>query len=189
LEPKVRKFTEANHPFLTMAWSILGINITGLNLMILVSAVGLMFLLHIFIKYTKLGKAMRATADDMETASIVGINVDKVITATFVIGSALAAIGGIFWGSKYLFDPYMGILPGVKAFTAVVVGASIIGILNEVPRFLYLDPEIYGPANLLIFSVLIIVVVLFRPKGIMGEIDIKDILKRLRYGDVKTDKR
>ncbi|MGE5599058.1 MAG: branched-chain amino acid ABC transporter permease, partial [Bacteroidota bacterium] len=92
-----------------------------------VAAVLLMVGLYVFVQYTKIGKAMRAVSHDKEAASLMGINVNSTISATFAIGSALAAAAGVLFGSFYPFDPLLGFMPGLKAFIAAVLGG--IGII------------------------------------------------------------
>jgi len=93
------------------------------DLVILVTTAIVMFALTILIKFTRIGKAMRATAQDRTMAVLVGINVDRVISATFIIGSALAAIGGLLVAAHIgQINFYIGFLAGIKAFTAAVLG-------------------------------------------------------------------
>lgn len=114
---------------ITMAPIKLGpLTITGNMAITLGVSIVLMVALDQFVKKTKLGKAMRATSEDSEAASLMGINVNKTISITFAIGSALAAIAGILWASNYpQIKPTMGSLPGIKAFIAAVIGG--IGII------------------------------------------------------------
>lgn len=180
--PAQRAYTDPANPQLTSqlqvlrtSYPIFGAYVTTLDIIILVTAFALMFLLHLFIKYTRMGKAMRATADDFDAASVVGINVDRVITVTFVIGSMLAAVGGILWGLQFLFEPYMGILPGIKAFTAAVVGGigNIYGAMAG-GLLMGLSEKMGGMListryeSAIVFIVLIIFL-LFKPTGLFGK--------------------
>ena len=98
------------------------------QVVILVSAIILMAVLTYIVQYTKIGKAMRAVSFDTEAARLMGINIDRVISATFALGSALAAAGGVLVGIYYnSIDPLMGMVPGIKAFVAAVLGG--IGII------------------------------------------------------------
>ncbi|MBT7856739.1 MAG: branched-chain amino acid ABC transporter permease, partial [Nitrospinaceae bacterium] len=100
-----------------------GAYISGLQIFILLTALGIMAALQLFIQKTKLGRAMRATAQDRTMASLVGVDVNRVIAATFAIGSALAAIAGVMVGMYYgLVNHYSGFITGMKAFTAAVLG-------------------------------------------------------------------
>ncbi|MGV8075215.1 MAG: branched-chain amino acid ABC transporter permease [Syntrophobacteraceae bacterium] len=127
---------------------------------------------------TKVGKAMRAASKDFETTRLMGINLDRIISITFMLGSALAAAGGIMWAMKYpQVNPFMGVFPGFKAFIAAVlggigniVGAVIGGFLLGLAEILIvaLAPQLAQYKDALAFVVLILVL-LFRPTGIMGE--------------------
>ena len=98
------------------------------DIVMLVTAIALMILLHFTVQYTKIGKAMRASSFDMEAALLMGVNVNTTISATFAIGSALAAAAGVLYGIYFnSIDPLMGIIPGLKAFVAAVLGG--IGII------------------------------------------------------------
>lgn len=127
---------------------------------------------------TKVGKAMRAASKDFETTRLMGINLDRVIAVTFLLGSMLAAAGGIMWAMKYpQVNPFMGIIPGIKAFVAAVlggigniVGAVIGGFLLGLAEVLIvaLVPGLAQYRDAFAFIILILVL-LFRPTGIMGE--------------------
>ena len=136
----------------------------------------LTFTLTAFIRTTRLGKAMRATAEDPDTARLMGINVDQIIALTFIIGSALAGVGGVLAG-MYLgqINFFMGFIAGLKAFTAAVLGGigNIAGAV--LGAFLLGILETFGAAYLggewqdvFAFGVLILVLV-FRPTGLLGE--------------------
>ena len=102
--------------------------INSQQVVILVSAIILMAVLTYIVQYTKIGKAMRAVSFDTDAARLMGINIDRVISATFALGSALAAAGGVLVGIYYnSIDPLMGMVPGIKAFVAAVLGG--IGII------------------------------------------------------------
>lgn len=139
-----------------------------------------------FVTRTRLGKAMRASAQDAEVAQMMGVSVNKVIATTFLLGSMLAAAGGAMWGLNFgsLNQPaIMGILPGIKAFAAAVIGGigslpgAVIGamIIGFSENFLTaLFPRTPGFAGITEFKdtfafVLLIVVLLVRPSGIVGE--------------------
>ena len=98
------------------------------DIVMLITAVVLMGLLHFTVQYTKVGKAMRAVSFDKEAALLMGINTNNIISFTFAIGSALAAAAGVLMGVYFnTIDPLMGIIPGLKAFVAAVLGG--IGII------------------------------------------------------------
>ncbi len=130
------------------------------------------------VQFTKLGVAMRATAENYDVARLMGINIDRMIMLAFAIGSALAAVGGLMWGSKYgQISPFMGLLPGLKAFVAAVIGGvgSIPGAvlggyvlgLSEVLFVGLLPPDFSGYRNAFVFGALILVL-LVMPNGILG---------------------
>ena len=151
----------------------------------LVTAV-LVLVLDAFVRRTRLGKAMRASAQDAETAQMMGVSVDKVIATTFLLGSMLAAAGGAMWGLNFgsLNQPaILGILPGIKAFAAAVIGgigslpgavigAMVIGFSENFVTALF--PRTDSIAGITEFKdtfafVLLIAVLLVRPSGIVGE--------------------
>ena len=152
------------------------LNIEGATLLTILTGAMIMVLLTFFISHTKIGKAMRAVSEDRGAAELMGINVNRTISITFAIGSALAAIAGVLlWAKVYKLDPTTGALPGIKAFTAAVLGgigsipgAMLGGILLGII-------EIFGRAyvstalsDAIVFSVLIIVL-LVRPTGLLGK--------------------
>lgn len=142
-----------------------------------VTFICLICLLYLINK-TKTGMAMRAVSKDHETARVMGVNVDRIIMTTFGLGSALAAVGGIMWGLKFpQIAPLMGVVPGLKCFIAAVIGGIgnikgavlggfILGI-GEILLVAFL-PDLTGYRDAFAF-VLLIVILLYRPTGIMGE--------------------
>jgi branched-chain amino acid transport system permease protein len=132
------------------------------ELIVIVVAVVLMIALALFVDRTRLGKAMRATAQDRDAASLMGIDIDRTIAATFFIGAVLAGAGGIMFGLYYntsVFD--LGFSAGLFAFTAAVFGG--IGIIRS-----YWDGYFESAwADVVIFAILILTLV-FRPTGILG---------------------
>ena len=114
--------------FTATVYNVGGLIVNSQQILILLTAVLLMVGLTYIVQKTMIGKAMRAVSYDMEAASLMGINVDKVVSYTFALGSALAAAAGVLVGVYYnSIDPLMGIMPGLKAFVAAVLGG--IGIL------------------------------------------------------------
>lgn len=123
--PQVRTYPSV---FPETIYNVGGIVFKYGDIVMLVTSVVLMVLLTVVVKYTKVGKAMRAVSHDKEAAQLMGINVNNTISATFAIGSALAAAAGVLLGVYYnQIDPLMGIMPGLKAFVAAVLGG--IGII------------------------------------------------------------
>jgi branched-chain amino acid transport system permease protein len=157
---------------------ILGATISSLQLVILVSALVLMALLHFFVEHTKLGKAMRACSDDIQTAGLMGINADYIIALTFFVGGALGGAAGVLYGMNYGSIKYnLGFLPGAKAFTAAVLGGignirgAVLG--GFILGFLEVLASGYIPngaqwRDVIAFTVLMIVL-LVRPSGLLGE--------------------
>ncbi len=157
-------------------FTILGANASPVQILILSASVLLMIVLQLFVAKTRLGKAMRATSQDRIMAGLVGININRVISVTFMIGSALAAVAGVmvtlYYGVVHFF---MGYLAGIKAFTAAVLGGigSIPGamlggfMLGLIENFgaSYIS-SVYKDA--FAFLVLIITLII-RPSGLLGQ--------------------
>ncbi len=143
----------------------------------IVTVVSLYALLYIVNK-TKTGMAMRAVSKDYEIARVMGINIDKVISTTFIIGSVLAAIGAFMWGVKYPgITPMLGVMPGLKCFIAAVIGGIgnikgavlggfILG-LGEIMIVAFF-PDLSGYRDAFAFIVLI-VILFYKPTGLLGE--------------------
>lgn len=152
------------------------VQVSSLQIVILLLSAFLMVALQVLIQKTRLGKAMRACSQDLEASSLMGINVNRVISATFAIGSALAAAGGVMVGIYYnAVWPYMGTMAGMKAFAAAVLGgigsvpgAMIGGIslgVMEIMGVAYLSSS-YKDA--IAFAILILVLII-RPQGLLGQ--------------------
>jgi branched-chain amino acid transport system permease protein len=154
----------------------------GTTLLVPAVTLILMVLLALFIARTRLGRAMRATAQDTEAAQMMGVNVNRIIAATFVVGAILAAAGGTLWGMQYsTINPLMGLLPGIKAFIAAVVGGigsiqgAVLGgfVLGFVEIFfIALFPDLSAFRDVFAFLVLV-VILLVKPTGLIGE-DIRE---------------
>jgi branched-chain amino acid transport system permease protein len=170
--PNYRSFPR---PFEVQVWDVGGVRISSIQVLIIAVALVLVVALQLFVQRTKTGMAMRAVAFDHDTARLMGINVDFIISVTFAIGSALAGAGGLLFAIAYpTINPFMGIMPGLKAFVAAVLGG--IGII---PGAL-LGALIMGQAEVLTGSVLssvrdlvafgiLIIVLLVKPTGILGK--------------------
>ncbi len=149
--------------------------ISTTQLVILVSTVVVMVLLTVLIRFTRIGKAMRATSQDKVMAQLVGIDINKVITVTFAIGSATAAIGGVLVANHMgQINFYIGFLAGIKAFVAAVLGGigSIPGAV--LGSFVLGMTESFGAGyissayeNAFAFIILILILV-FKPSGLVG---------------------
>jgi len=138
----------------------------------------LMIGLFILVRKTKLGKSMRAVAENKQAAALMGIDVDSVISKTFIISGILAGSAGVMWGiHNGLFNHYVGFLPGIKAFTAAVMGGignipgammggMLLGLMESMgPALLGLDFQL---KDVIAFAILIFVLII-RPSGILGE--------------------
>ena len=152
----------------------LGVKIRPDQILILVVVVLLVVLLHLFLKRTKLGKAMRATADNMDLARISGINIDRIIMWTWGIGGALAASAGILYGLDIQLNPGMGwtfllplfaatILGSIGNIYGALVGGLVVGVVQQVSTAFLLPT--YKPA---VAFLILILILLIRPKGIFG---------------------
>jgi branched-chain amino acid transport system permease protein len=152
------------------------IEISSLQITILFFSAFLMIALQLLIKRSKIGKAMRACSQDLDASYLMGINVNRIISLTFAIGSALAAAGGVMVGIYYnAVWPYMGMMAGMKAFAAAVLGGigsvpgAMIGGLTlgvmEIMGVAYLSSS-YKDA--IAFAILILVLII-RPQGILGQ--------------------
>lgn len=152
------------------------------DLVILITTTVIMLILTYVIKFTRIGKAMRATAQDRTMAMLVGINVNNIISATFVIGSSLAAIGGLLIASHIgQINFYIGFLAGIKAFTAAVLGGigsipgAVLGsfILGLTESFAtgYVSSDY---EDVFAFSLLVLIL-LFKPSGLLGKAETQKV--------------
>ncbi|HYT40435.1 MAG TPA: branched-chain amino acid ABC transporter permease, partial [Acidimicrobiia bacterium] len=159
-------------------FSVGGVTIAWTSLFAVVSAIGLMLALEAFVNRTRLGKAMRATSQDPETARLMGINTDKVIVIAFALGGALAGVAGVIQGIRFVsLDFHIGFVAGIKAFTAAVLGgignirgAMLGGLVIGLVEALATEYLPQGSAwkDVWAFVVLILVLTL-RPQGLLGE--------------------
>ena len=150
--------------------------ITYVTILTVVCCVVIMIGLTLFINHTKVGKAMRACSEDKNAARLMGIDVDKTISTTFAIGSALAAVAGVLYMSAFpILTPTAGSMPGIKAFTAAVfggigsipgafLGGILLGVIENLAKA-YISTEL---SDAIVFAVLIIVL-LVKPAGLLGK--------------------
>ncbi len=165
------------YPVLKNATFSLGsIEISNIQIIVIVVSVALMIVLNYIVNSTKIGKAMRAVSFDMKASALMGINVNFVISFTFALGSVLAASAGILFSSAYpQVEPYMGIMPGLKAFIAAVFGGIgsipgamfggvILGIAETLTKG-FISSQL---SDAVVFGILIIVLSV-KPTGLMGK--------------------
>jgi len=146
------------------------------DMVILVTTAVVMVLLTLFIKGTRMGKAMRATAQDRTMAMLVGINVNRVISITFIIGSALAAIGGLLIASHIgQINFFIGFIAGIKAFTAAVLGGigsipgAVLGSLILGLTESFATGYVSSDYEDVFAFALLVMILIFRPAGLLGK--------------------
>ncbi|GAB4565795.1 MAG: branched-chain amino acid ABC transporter permease [Anaerolineae bacterium] len=167
------------------SWTIGGVNVLRIHVIVFVGAVLMMIGLYWLVQYTKMGKAMRAVAEDKDAAALMGIDVDRVIVNTFAVGGALAGAAGVLFAlyNKQVIHT-MGFIPGIKAFTAAVLGGIgnipgamfgglFLGLFESIgPPLFFTGLGIPSPNQLkdvIAFSMLVLVLI-FRPTGLLGEV-------------------
>lgn len=164
--------------FMTQVYTVGTVRIQGVTLWVPLIAAACLLALLFLVYRTKVGRAMRAIATDIETTALMGADINRVISYTFLVGSALAAVGGILWGCRYPRLQWdMGVLPGLRSFTAAVVGgignivgAMLGGYLLGLAEILFVAflPHLSGLRDAFVFGVLILFL-LFKPTGILGK--------------------
>jgi branched-chain amino acid transport system permease protein len=161
------------------------VDISVKSLVVIVASLLMLWGLHTVVNRTKMGTAIRAVAEDQATASLMGINVNRMISLTFLIGGAMGGAAGVLFGVQYsLINPYTGFIPGLKAFTAAVlggignipgamIGGLVLGLLEAFAAsyLSLLTGGAFGAEykDIFAFSILILILI-FRPKGLLGEI-------------------
>lgn len=157
----------------------LELRILPIHFLVLFTAIAMMAALWFYVQRTTMGKAMRAVAEDKATASLMGINVDRVIVTTFVLGAALAGAGGVLFALyNQQVSPFIGFTPGIKAFTAAVLGG-----IGNIPGAMFgglflgvvesVAPSLLGISSQLkdvIAFALLVMILIFRPSGFFGEV-------------------
>jgi len=154
------------------------------SLLVIITALLTLIGLHIFVNKTKMGTAIRAVAQDPETASLMGVPVHRVIALTFFVGGALGGLAGVLFGIHYsLVNPYSGFVPGMKAFTAAVLGGignipgamlggMLLGLLEAFAASylsLLTDGAFGAEYKDVVAFLVLILILIFRPKGLLGE--------------------
>ncbi|MGN6366680.1 MAG: branched-chain amino acid ABC transporter permease [Phycisphaerae bacterium] len=160
----------------------LAISVVPKDLIVLASTTITLVALYVLVKHTRMGKAMRAVSQNADAARLMGINIDRTISFTFVLGSMLAAIGGCLWGlNRNQCTPLMGLIPGLKAFVAAViggignipgaaVGGLILGLIETfVSSIQYHNAAVLSPYKDAIAFIILILVLLVKPEGIFGK--------------------
>ena len=156
--------------------SLGGITISNIQIFIILTSLVLLAVLDTWVSKTRMGRAMRAVAQDREAATLMGVDINRIIAVVFFVGPALGALAGIFNGIYYgsiKFD--MGFIPGIKSFTAAVIGgignlrgAMLGGFLLGIIESLAAGFLSSGYKDVIAFAILILVLV-FRPGGLLGE--------------------
>ena len=160
----------------TVTYNVNGVFITNKKIMIVAVSLSFMLALHLFIKRTRWGMAMRAMAFDFVVVPLMGVSINRIAAMTFAIGSALAAVAGILFGVAYpVLDPYMGIIFGWKAFVAAILGGrgSIMGatLAGFLLGFIEIFVAMIFPSTLrdIIAYSIVLLILTFRPYGFFGE--------------------
>jgi branched-chain amino acid transport system permease protein len=152
-------------------------SVSLLTFLIVVLAVVMMIFLDQLVNKTKLGRSVRAVSEDAPTAALMGIDIDKTISRTFVIGGALAGVAGFMFGTAFGVGYLMGFTPGVKAFAAAVLGGignirgAMIGglLLGQAEVLIAAIPWVGTQWTDVISFAVLVLVLMFRPTGILGE--------------------
>lgn len=160
----------------TVKYNLGPVSVTNVQLIILGVSIFLMLALQFIVQKTKMGKAMRAVSVDSDAAQLMGINVNSTISFTFALGSALASAGGVLIGLYYnSVDPLMGMVPGIKAFVAAVLGgigiipgAAVGGFMIGLLETFSVSIGLASYKDAVVYAVLIIIL-LVRPAGILGK--------------------
>jgi branched-chain amino acid transport system permease protein len=177
LTAQPRNFTFPD--YLQQVIKVGAVSFRTIDSVIMISALGLMLILMGLVYKTKIGMAMRATAENIDMARLMGININRTIMTSFVMGSTLAGVAGLMWGGKFgQIDPLLGFVPGLKSFVAAVIGGvgSIPGAilggyilgLSEVLFVGLLPPEYSAFRDAFVFLTLILILLVL-PNGIFGK--------------------
>lgn len=181
--PNPRQYTQPSDQTLALFAAVAnwiktrtGVNISAIQLLVLLISIIMMVLLNFIVNHTRTGKAMRAVSYDMNAARLMGIPVNRVISATFAIGAALAATAGILYSMYFpQINPYMGMMPGLKCFIAAVlggigsipgamIGSLVIGLIESFSKG-YIS-SLWSDG--IVFAILILILFV-KPTGIMGK--------------------
>lgn len=152
------------------------------DITVLIVSIVAMLGLHFLIQHTKVGKAMRAVSANASVAAMLGINTDRIITFTFIVGSALAGVGSVLVGMKYpKIDPLMGMMIGLKAFVAAVLGgigsipgAVLGGVIMGLSEEMVVGYLSSTYRDALAFGILIVILI-FKPAGLLGKYSVEKV--------------
>ena len=176
--PTPQAFPNQMVPGINEHWRVLGVIISKGDVLVLAITLALMVILSYIVLKTKTGLALRAVSLRFDTAALMGINIDRIISFTFVLGSALAAVAGVLYSEKYpSVQPLMGLLPGIKAFvaavfggigniTGAVVGGMILGLVEVLVVGYLPGGSQYRDG---VAFVILIVILLVKPSGLFGK--------------------
>jgi branched-chain amino acid transport system permease protein len=176
--------TYPNPEWLKGEVGFLGFNLPLVQPLVILTAVAAMLALYLIVQRTKMGMAMRAVSEDRDAAAMMGIDSNRVIIFTFILGACMAGIGGVLYCLVYgQIYHYMGFIPGIKAFSAAVlggigsipgamIGGFFLGVVESAGPALFLEgfgvPAAHQLRDLIAFTLLVMVLI-FRPSGLMGE--------------------
>jgi len=161
-------------------FNVFGAQVAYLDIFIVILAVVLMYGLNLFIRRTKMGKAMRATAQDPEAAALMGVNINRTITTTFLIGGALAGAAGIIYnmyvGQVWFFTGFQlgliaftaAVLGGIGNIYGAVLGGFLIGLVQSLAIQYFPGGNGFAWSNATVFAILVLILV-FRPSGLLGQ--------------------
>ena len=163
-------------PFAVTTFDLTLFTVTNVQLTIFAITLASLILLYLLIYRTKYGKAMRAVSFDQETASLMGINIDWIVSFTFIVGAALAGVGGILYGIAYpQINVFMGIMPGIKSFIAAVLGGigiihgAVLGGLIIGVSEVFVSAFISSTFRDGVIFIILFLVLLLKPSGIFGK--------------------
>ncbi|MCL4805308.1 MAG: branched-chain amino acid ABC transporter permease [Anaerolineae bacterium] len=164
--------------------NIMGFDFLKVRIVVLIASIIALIALYLFVQKTRTGKAIRAVAEDKDVATLMGIDVDRTIAITFAVGAFMAGIAAVLWGMTFKQVNFtMGFVPGIKAFTAAVLGGIgsipgaalggfFLGLIEAVGPPLILEglnlPGVHQLKDVIAFTLLVLVLI-FRPQGILGE--------------------
>ena len=159
----------------TEVFSVFGAEVRKLDLVVFATALGMLIILDRIVSGTQLGRGIRAVAQDADTASLMGVNVERIIVLTFVLGGLLAGAGGFLYAMRTNASFTMGFIPGVKAFTAAVLGGIgivrgavlgglLLGLIENYGQY-FLGADYIDVVAFLV----LVIILLVRPSGLLGE--------------------